>query len=166
MICGSNKHFSEDYLSRKPQAQATIVDEQPEDTSNQSPGPSTRRWRIAYPPCPNQPPYKLVRLNAVSLHSPSSLYVNIASATLRDIRTLINSGSTNSFLNSRFAQQNNLKINDQISRLGSALRHSMALQSRQVESPNPPSKPSASHAGSVTKSGSCSPAWIDLPLPS
>jgi len=56
--------------------------------------------------------YELVRLNAVSLHSPSALYVNIASANLSDIRTLIDSSSTSSFLNSQFAQRNNLKIKD------------------------------------------------------
>ena len=56
--------------------------------------------------------YELVGLNAISLHSPSALYVNMASANLSDIRTLIDSGSTSSFLDSRFAQRNNLKIKD------------------------------------------------------
>jgi hypothetical protein len=55
-------------------------------------------------------PLEIVRLNATSFSNPSTLYINLYSETLKNIRTLIDSGSTNCFIDSRFAIDNNLKI--------------------------------------------------------
>jgi len=49
---------------------------------------------------PESAPYKVVRLNTVLLDSASSLYVDIHPATHSNICTLIDSSSTNCFLNS------------------------------------------------------------------
>jgi hypothetical protein len=55
-------------------------------------------------------PLKIVCLNAASFSNPSTLYINLYSETLKNIHTLIDSGSTDCFIDSHFALDNNLKI--------------------------------------------------------
>jgi hypothetical protein len=57
-------------------------------------------------------PLETVRLNAVSFSNPTALYVNISSNTIKNIRVLIDSGSSDCFIDSRFALEHKLLIHD------------------------------------------------------
>jgi hypothetical protein len=52
-------------------------------------------------------PLKQVHLNAASFRSPSALFINIETENLQNIRTLVDSGSSDCFLDSHFALSNN-----------------------------------------------------------
>jgi len=51
-----------------------------------------------------------VNLNTASFHSPSALFINLHLENLKNIHTLIDSGSTDCFINSQFAINNNLPL--------------------------------------------------------
>ena len=51
-----------------------------------------------------------VHLNAASLHSPSALYLDLQSENIKNIRTLVDSGSSDCFIDSRFAISNGLPL--------------------------------------------------------
>lgn len=53
-----------------------------------------------------------VRANAASFRDSNALYINLKSGNTKNIRTLIDSGSSVPFINSRFALANNFKISN------------------------------------------------------
>jgi hypothetical protein len=55
---------------------------------------------------------EIVRLNAISFSNPTALYVNIASNTIQKIHVLIDSGSSDCFIDSHFAIEHKLLIQD------------------------------------------------------
>ena len=55
-------------------------------------------------------PLKVVKLNAASFYSPSALYLKLNTETLKNITTLLDSGSTDCFIDSRFAINNQLPL--------------------------------------------------------
>src|SRR5258706_1274870 len=55
-------------------------------------------------------PLEVVNLNAASFHSPSVLYLKINMEKLENVCTLPHSGSTDCFIDSRFAIDNNLPL--------------------------------------------------------
>jgi len=57
-------------------------------------------------------PLEEVFLNAASLHSSSALIILLQSENLQNIQTLIDSGTSHCFLDSRFALSNNLPLSN------------------------------------------------------
>jgi hypothetical protein len=55
-------------------------------------------------------PFERVHLNAASFRSPSALFIDIHTENIQNIRTLIDSGSSDCFIDSRFALANNFHL--------------------------------------------------------
>jgi len=106
----------------------------------------------------------LVRLNAVSFHNPSALYVNLYSENLKNIPTLIDSGSTDCLIDSPFGLANNLKIENLKKPLRLTLFDSSTTSSGLFYQFTCQRLPLS--CGTPTKSSSYSLLWIDRPLPS
>ena len=56
--------------------------------------------------------YEEVTLNAVSFSAPSTLFINLKTKTLQNIRTLINSSASDCFIDSRFALDSHLQFSN------------------------------------------------------
>jgi hypothetical protein len=63
---------------------------------------------------------EIVCLNAISFSNPTALFINLSSnnlKNLKNIRALVDSGSTDCFIDSRFTLNNNLKIENLVTPL-------------------------------------------------